>query len=60
MWRSYYEDPILVIDGGSFMWRNGDTSDPSTGIKCYRVDGNPAGNPQAAEVQTISWTYVLA
>ena len=59
MWRSYYDDPMVFTDGGAFVWRNGDTSDPKTGIKCNRVDGVPAGNPQAADVQTISWTYVL-
>ena len=59
MWRSYQDDPQLWTDGGSFVWRNGDTSDPATGIKCMvQTGGNPAGNPQDAQVQTISWNYV--
>lgn len=50
---------MLFSDGGSFTWRNGDTSDPKTGIKCMiEQGGNPAGNPQDAAVQTMSWTYV--
>lgn len=59
MWRSYFQDPMTFSQGGSFVWRNGDTSDPKTGIKCNRVDGNPAGNPQPAVTQTISWTYIM-
>lgn len=59
MWRSYNNDPMVFTEGGAFVWRNGDTSDPKTGVKCNRVDGTPAGDPQAAAVQTISWTYVL-
>jgi len=59
MWRSYQDDPQIWADGGSFVWRNGDTSDPATGIKCsIQSGGNPAGNPQDAAVQTTSWSYV--
>ena len=61
MWRSYWDDPMLLTDGGSFVWRNGDTSDPATGIKCsVQTGGNPAGDPQAANVQTISFSYAIA
>lgn len=59
MWRTYQDDPMLFSDGGSFVWRNGDTSDPATGIKCsIESGGNPAGNPQPAAVQTLTWNYV--
>ena len=59
MWRSYQDDPQIFNDGGSFVWRNGDTSDPATGIKCMIQSGGvPAGNPQPAAVQTLSWNYV--
>jgi len=61
MWRSYFDDPMLLTDGGSFVWRNGDASDPATGIKCsVQTGGNPAGDPQAANVQTISFSYAIA
>ncbi len=49
---------MMFTDGGAFVWRNGDVSDPATGIKCNRVDGAPAGDPQAAATQTIAWVYV--
>lgn len=59
MWRSYQDDPVIWSAGGAFVWRNGDTSDPATGIKCMiETGGNPAGDPQPAQVQTMSWNYV--
>ena len=61
MWRTYQDDPMIFSDGGSFVWRNGDTTDPKTGIKCMvETGGNPAGDPQDANVQTTSWNYVWA
>lgn len=59
MWRSYQDDPIIFTDGGAFTWRNGDTTDPATGIKCMvQEGGNPAGDPQDAAVETTTWNYV--
>ena len=59
MWRTFQDDPQVFSDGGSFVWRNGDTSDPATGIKCMiQTGGNPAGDPQPAAVQTTTWNYV--
>jgi Protein of unknown function (DUF2961) len=59
MWRSYQDDPQIWIDGGAFTWRNGDTSDPNTGIKCMiETGGKIAGNPQDAPVQTLTYNYV--
>lgn len=50
---------MIFSDGGALQWRNGDTSDPATGIKCMlQTGGSPAGDPQAAEVQTTSYSYV--
>ena len=49
---------MIWSDGGLFVWRNGDTSDPATGIKCMGSGGSPAGNPQAADVQVTSYNYV--
>lgn len=61
MWRSYYDDPMILNDGGAFVWRNGDTSDPVTGIKCsIQTGGSPAGDPQDANVQTMAFVYVVA
>ena len=59
MFRTYQDDPMIFSDGGALQWRNGDTSDPATGIKCMlQTGGSPAGDPQAAEVQTTSYSYV--
>ncbi len=61
MWRSYYDDAMILNDGGAFVWRNGDTSDPATGIKCsIQSGGSPAGDPQDAAVQTLAFVYVVA
>jgi hypothetical protein len=50
---------MIWSSGGSFVWRNGDTSDPKTGIKCMvETGGVVAGNPGPAAVQTTSWSYV--
>lgn len=59
MWRTYQDDPMLFADGGAFVWRNGDTADAKTHVKCMiEAGGVPAGNPQTADVQTTSWNYV--
>jgi hypothetical protein len=58
MYRNYQDDAMVVNDGGSFVWRNGDTSD-DTGVKCMvQTGGHIAGNPGAADTQTQSWVYV--
>lgn len=49
---------MTFSDGGSFVWRNGDTSDPATGIKCMmQTGGNKAGNPGIADVDWMAWYY---
>ena len=49
---------MVLNDGGSFVWRNGDTSD-DTGVKCMvQTGGHIAGNPGTANTQTLSWVYV--
>ena len=58
-WRTYQDDPMYFRAGGSFVWRNGDTSDPANGLKCIlQTGGKAVGNPQPADVQTISFNYV--
>lgn len=52
---------MVFTDGGSFVWRNGDTVDPDTGIKCMMQDGGTTvGTPGTADVQTLSYIYVWA
>ena len=58
MYRTYQDDAMVLNDGGSFVWRNGDTSD-DTGVKCMvQTGGHVAGNPGTADTQTLSWVYV--
>ena len=57
-YRTYQDDAMVLNDGGSFVWRNGDTSD-DTGVKCMvQTGGHIAGNPGTANTQTLSWVYV--
>jgi hypothetical protein len=28
------DQPMIFTDGGAFTWRNGDTADAATGVKC--------------------------
>ena len=59
MWRTYQDDPMLFSDGGAFTWRNGDTVEAATGIKCIlREGGTPVGSPQLADVTALTWNYV--
>lgn len=59
MYRTYQDDPMIFNDGGKFVWRNGDTADAVTGIKCMiETGGVVAGSPGPAETQTLSWSYV--
>jgi hypothetical protein len=58
MYRTYENDPMIFSDGGSFVWRNGDTVD-ANGVKCMlETGGSTAGSPGTADVQTLSYTYV--
>lgn len=59
MYRTYESDPMIFSNGGRFVWRNGDTADATTGIKCMIEQGGVvAGNPGTADVQTLSYVYV--
>ena len=56
---SFHEmDPLMFNAGFKLVWRNGDTVDPATGLKCFtEVGGNVAGNPTASNVLSYSWVY---
>jgi hypothetical protein len=50
---------MVFTDGGSFVWRNGDTVNPDTGIKCMmETGGTTVGSPGTADVQTLAYVYV--
>ena len=58
--RSFHEmDPLMFTDGFKLVWRNGDTVDPATGLKCFMETGGIiAGSPTASNVTAYSWVYV--
>jgi hypothetical protein len=50
---------MLFSDGGKFVWRNGDTTDVATGLKCTLESGGiPVGSPGTASVQTLAFVYL--
>jgi hypothetical protein len=50
---------MILLDGGSFVWRNGDAEDPDTHVKCMiETGGNTVGNPGVTHVAAISYVYV--
>jgi len=56
---AYQDDPLVFTDGGKYVWRNGDTNDPVSGLKCVlEVGGDPAGNAGTANVQSLAFVYV--
>ena len=58
-YRFHIADPLVFSDGFKLVWRNGDATDPATGLKCtIETGGNINGSPQVANVTTYTWTYV--
>ncbi len=57
-YKVHQDDPVIFNKGGMrLVWRNGDTNDPATGLKCVKDDGPPAGNPQPSNVTSYTWVY---
>ena len=58
-YRFHEMDPIVFNDGMRFQWRNGDVTDPSTGLKCTLSEGGSViGSPQTSTITTYAWVYV--
>jgi hypothetical protein len=58
-YRVHEADPIVFSNGAKLTWRNGDATDPATGLKCLiETGGNTVGNPQPATVLAYAWVYV--
>jgi hypothetical protein len=52
------QDPMFFTQGLKVQWRNGDATDPATGLKCLiQSGGNTVGSPSAAAVLIYSWVY---
>ena len=57
-YRFHEMDPIVFSDGIRFQWRNGDVTDPATGLKCtLKAGGKVCGNPQPSEFKSYAWVY---
>lgn len=58
-YRFHEMDPIRFSNGFRLVWRNGDTVDPQTGLKCYMQSGGQrAGNPTASFAHAYAWVYL--
>jgi len=58
-YRFHDEDPIFYTNGLRFQWRNGDVTDPSTGLKCtLQSGGSTIGTPTPSTIITYAWVYV--
>lgn len=60
MYRVHARDPLLFgPDGFRLRYRIGDTTDPTTGLKCtLEAGGTPAGSPQPTDLLAYAWVYV--
>jgi len=56
-YRFHETDPMPFDAGMRFVWRNGDTVDPS-GRKCYTNKGAVVGSPGRSNVTSYAWVYV--
>lgn len=60
-YRFHEMDPLVFGDGMRFEWRNGDVTDPATGLKCTLNTpgaGTTCGNPQPSRLVAYAWVYV--
>ena len=48
----------MFSDGVRIEWRNGDVTDPATGLKCtLEVGGEAVGSPTASNSSSYAWYY---
>jgi len=56
-YKLHHRDPIFFSNGFKFDWRNGDVTDPATGLKCTAMNGNIIGKPGVSNVTTVVYLY---
>ena len=57
-YRFHEMDPIVFSDGVRVEWRNGDATDPATGLKCtLEAGGDVVGAPTASNISSYAWYY---
>ena len=59
LWTFAQDDAPVFTNGGSYVWRNGDTFDPATDVKCMQETGGiSVGTPGDAAVQSLVFAYI--
>jgi len=57
-YRFHEMDPLAFNNGFRFVWRNGDTTEPQTGMKCFvQTGGNVVGSPTVSNITSYAWVY---
>jgi len=57
-YRFHEMDPIVFSKGMRFQWRNGDMTDPATGLKCTMEHGGVTnGKPGPSSLTSLIWVY---
>lgn len=64
-YRFHESDPLVFSDGVRMQWRNGDVTDPATGLKCTMQAGAPPGipaggspgHPTTSTASSYAWVY---
>jgi len=57
-YKIHESDPLWFSAGGfRFVWRNGETTNAKTGLKCMDPNGPVNGNPQSTVITSFTWTY---
>jgi len=58
-YKIHLEDPLIFSrkEGVRLTWRNGDTVDPETGLKCVNLYGKPKGEATKTTVTFYVWSY---
>lgn len=57
-YRFHEMDPLVFKDGVRMQWRNGDVTDPATGLKCtLEKGGGVIGSPGPSQLTSYAWVY---
>jgi len=59
-YRMHMTDPVTFRDGFRMDWRNGDVSDPATGLKCTQLKGASELSPHTSHAVQgffLDWAF---
>jgi len=60
LWAAYKMnevDPLFFNNGVQLVWRNGDVTEVSTGLKCTSQTGRTIANPTQSNITSYAWVY---